>query len=141
MSIVFQKFQPFVEKLAKGTFNLTSDATCTPTIALCAAANPPANTNAVLADLTEIAYTNLSSRVVTVTSCSQTSGTLKWILQDLTLTATGDVAAFQYIVLYDADSVGSSLIGYFDYGSEITLHNGDSVVLGFDASTGAISIV
>jgi len=42
-------------------------------VALCAAANAPVNTNAVLADLTQIDYTNLSSRNLTTATSAQTA--------------------------------------------------------------------
>ena len=71
----FNKFNTFVEYLAEGGFNFTSDSTCTIMVALCAAANAPVATNSVLGDLTTIDHTNLSSRVVGVSSSSQTSGT------------------------------------------------------------------
>ena len=68
----FNKFNCFVEDLAEKKHNLGSD---TLTIALCAAANAPTASNTVLANLTQISYTNLSSRAVTTTSSAQTSGT------------------------------------------------------------------
>lgn len=134
----FTKFQPFVEKLAEKVFNLGSDAL---KIALCAAANAPVNTNAVLADLTQISYTNLSSRAVTTTSSSQSSGTYKLVLQDLTLTASGGtVATFRYVVLYDDDAAADDLIGFYDYGGDLVLHDGESLLLDFDGSAGALTI-
>ena len=72
----FNKFQQFVENLAKGVHNFTSDANCTLKVALCAAANAPVATNAVLADLVEIAYTNLSSRIVTGVTSEHAAGTV-----------------------------------------------------------------
>ena len=75
-------------------------------IALCAAANAPVAANSVLADLTEIDYTNCSSRDLTVNSSSQTSGTYKLVLADLTLTASGGaVGPFRYAVIYN-DTAG-----------------------------------
>lgn len=59
----FNKFNAFVEHLAEKVHNLGSDAL---TVALTNSA--PLATNSVLADLTQIAYTNLSSRTLTVTS-------------------------------------------------------------------------
>jgi hypothetical protein len=131
----YNKFQQFVEDLAKGVHNLSSNAL---TIALCDATHAPVATNKVLADLTQISYTNLSSRVVTITSCAQVSGTLSLVLQDLTLTAsTGDVAPFRYVVLYNdtPTSPADPLIAWFDYGEEITLHGaaGDTFVVDFPA--------
>lgn len=134
------KFQQFSENLCKGVHNLSTD---TLTVALCNAANAPdAAADAILGDLTVIAYTNLSTRVVTTTSCEQTGGTTKLILADLVLTASGDVAAFRYVVLYD-ETPGAPvdpLIGYYDYTSEVTLHNGDTFTIDWDQTNGAIQI-
>ncbi len=56
----------------------------------------------MLADLTQIAYTNLSSRSVTTVSSSQAAGLYKLVLQDLTLTAGGgSVASFRYVWVYN----------------------------------------
>lgn len=130
----FNKFDQFVEDLAKKVHNLSTDSL---KIALCATANAPIAGNSVLADLTEIAYTNLSVRDITTTSAEQTSGTLALVLADLTLTASGgSVAAFQWIVLYNdtPTSPADPLIGWYDYGSSHTLADGESITLDFPAN-------
>lgn len=131
------KFNCFVEDLAEKKHNLGSD---TLTIALCAAANAPTASNTVLANLTQISYTNLSSRAVTTTSSAQTSGTYKLVLADLVLTASGSVGPFRYAVLYNDTATNDELIGYVDYGSDVTLANGETFTLDFDGSAGAITI-
>ena len=130
----YNKFQQFVEDLAKGTHDFTSDSTCSVTVALCATANAPVATNSVLANLTQISYTNLSSRIVTGVTAEHTTGTVTFTADDLTLTASGGaVAAFQYIVLYNDDptSPADPLICWYDYGSALTLANGESLTLDF----------
>ena len=100
----FNKFRQFVEDLAEGVHNFSSDATCTLTAALTATANAPVNTNTVLANLTQISYTNLSSRVIPVSASSQTAGTYTLACTDTMLTASGgSVAAFQYVAIYNDD--------------------------------------
>ena len=138
----FNKFQQFVEDLAKGVHNFTSDATCTVTVALCAAANAPVATNSVLADLTQVSYTNLSSRVVTGVTAEQTAGTMNLMGTDLVLTASGTVATFRYIALYNDDptSPADPLIGYYDYGSNVTLLSGDTFTIDFDGVNGILTI-
>lgn len=131
------KFNCFVEDLAEKKHNLGSD---TLTIALCAAANAPTTSNTVLANLTQISYTNLSSRAVTTTSSAQTSGTYKLVLADLVLTASGSVGPFRYAVLYNDTAASDELIGYTDYGSDVTLASGETFTLDFDGSAGAITI-
>lgn len=130
----YNKFQQFVEDLGKGVHNFTSDATCTVTVALLAAANAPVATNAVLGDLTQIAYTNLSSRVVTGITWEHTTGTATMTATDLVLTASGGaVATFRYVVLYNDDptSPADPLICWYDYGSNLTLADGETLTLDF----------
>ena len=129
----YNKFNQFVEDLAHKVHDLSSD---TLTVALCAAANAPVATNSVLADLTEIAYTNLSSRVITTSTSGQTTGTYDLVLNDLTLTASGgSVAAFRYVVIYNDTPVAPAdpLIGWFDYGSDLTLADGESLTIDFES--------
>ena len=63
----FNKFNGFTEALAEKVHNLGSD---TLTVALTASANAPVATNSQLSNLTQISYTNLSSRVLTTSSSS-----------------------------------------------------------------------
>ncbi len=136
----FNKFNAFTEHLAEGVHNLQTGAL---TIALCATANAPVAGNSVLADLTQIAYTNLSSRVLTVNTSSQTSGVYKLTINDLVLTASGgSVAAFQYVVIYNdtPTSPADPLIGWYDYGSALTLLNGETLTIDFDGAAGVLTI-
>lgn len=134
----YVKFDAFVEAVAEGVHNLGAD---TLTIALTAAANAPVAANSVLADLTQIAYTNLSSRVITTTSSSQTSGVYRLIIEDLTITASGGAAAtFRYIVVYNDSAVSDNLVGFFDRGSNVTLGDGESLTLDFDQTNGLLSL-
>ncbi len=130
----YNKFNQFEEDRNKGVHNFTSDATCTITVALTAAANAPVATNSVLADLTQISYTNLSSRVITGITAEQSSGTVTLTANNLTLTASGgSVATFRYVVLYNDDptSPADPLICWFDYGSNVTLADGESLLITF----------
>lgn len=137
----YNKFQAFVEHVAEKVHNLGSD---TLTIALCAAANAPIATNSVLADLTQISYTNCSARAITITTSAQTSGTYKLVLADLVLTASGgDVAAFRYVVIYNdtPTSPADPLIAWYDYGASVTITSGNSFTIDFDATNGVLQIV
>lgn len=134
----FNKFNAFVEALAEKVHNLGSDQL---KIALCAAANAPVAGNAVLTDLTQIAYTNLSTRNITTTSSAQSSGTYKLTLTDLVLTASGGaVATFRYIVIYNDTATNDELIGWYDYGSNVTLNDGESLTVDFDGSAGVLTL-
>lgn len=135
----FNKFNQFVEDIAKGVHNLSTGAL---TIALCASANAPVAGNSILGDLTQIAYTNLSARVPTISSCVQTAGVLKLVLADLVLTASGAVAAFRYVVLYNdtPTSPVDPLIGWWDYGSAVTLANLETFTIDFDGANGVLQL-
>ena len=129
---VYTKFQPFVEHLAEGVHNL---ATGTLTVALTNTA--PNATDATLSQITQISYTNCSSRVITTSSSSQTSGTYSLVLADLTLTATGGtVGPFRYAVIYNdtPTSPADPLIAYYDYSSSITLNDTETFLIDFGAS-------
>src|ERR1043166_4876185 len=131
----FNKFNSFVEAIAEKVHNLQSDSLV---VALCAAANAPVATNSQLSNLTQVSYTNLSSRALTVSSSAQTSGTYKLVLADLTLTASGTVAGFRYIVIYNDTATNDELIGYYDYGSDLVLNNGESLLIDFDGTNGVL---
>lgn len=99
---------------------------------------PTGDGDGVLANVTQIAYTNCSSRNVTTASSSQTSGTQTLALTDLTLTASGGtVGPFRYVYLYDdtPTSPADPLVGYWDYGSSITLADTETLAIDFAAST------
>ena len=132
----FTKINSFVEDLAEKVHNLGSDQL---KVALTNTAHT--STWGQLSDLTEIDYTNLSSRDITTTSSAQTSGTYKLVLQDLVLTASGAVGPFRYIYIYNDTSTNDKLIGYYDYGSSISLANTDTFTIDFDASNGALTLV
>lgn len=127
----FNKFNAFVEAVAEKVHNLGSDQL---TVALTAAANAPVATNSVLADLTQISYTNLSSRNITTSSSSQSSGTYSLVLNDLVLTASGAVATFRYVCIYNDTSASDNLICWYDYGSDVTLANGETFTIDFGSS-------
>ena len=132
----YTKFNSFVEAIAEKVHNLGSDAIM---VALCNTA--PVAGNAVLTDLTQIAYTNCSSRAVTTTSSAQTAGTYKLVLADLVLTASGgSIAAFRYVVLYNNTATNKELIGFFDYGSSLTLLDTETLTLDFDGTNGVLQI-
>jgi len=105
--------------------------------------NTTSDGNGILGNVTEIAYTNCSSRNVTTSSSSQTSGTYKLVLADLTLTASGgSVGPFQYVYIYNdtVTSPADPLIGYYDYGSALTLNDGDSFTVDFSAANGVLQL-
>jgi hypothetical protein len=133
----YTKFQQFVEDKNHGVHNMSSD---TLKIALCASANAPTATDAILSSLTEIAYTNISeARTLVTASSAQSGGTYKLILADATVTASGGaVSPFRYVVIYNDTPVSPNdpLIAWYDYGSELTLSDGESLSIDFSQANG-----
>lgn len=134
----FNKFQQFVEDVAEKVHNLGSDQ-----LVVALTNSAPLATNSVLADITQISYTNCSTRNITTSASAQTSGTYKLTLTDLTLTASGGtVGPFRYVVIYN-DTPASPLdplVGYYDYGSSITLADTETLLLDFDGAAGVLTI-
>lgn len=135
----FQKFNPFVENLAKKKIDLSAD-----TLKLLFTNTAPVAANGVKADLTEIAAGNgytAGGPTVTITSCVQTAGVLKLVLVDVVVTASGgSIGPFRYISLYSDTAASDELIGFYDYGSSITLASGETFTTDFDPTTGALQL-
>lgn len=101
----------------------------------------PVATNAVLTDITEISATNgyvAGGNTVASTSLNTaTAGTDKLIGNAVVFTASGgSMAAFRYLVLYDSTATNKDLLGWYDYGSALTLAVGDSLTIGKDTAGG-----
>ena len=126
----YNKFNSFVEALAEKEHNLGSD---TLKVAFSNALNAPTAADAVLADITTIDATNLGDLTLSVTSSAQTAGVYKLVVADKTLTATGAVPAFRYVIIYNDTATNDELIAWFDYGSEVTLAANDTFKLVFGA--------
>lgn len=131
----YTKFNTFVADIANKVHNLGSDQ-----LKVALTNTLPVNTNTILANITEISYTNISTRNITLTSSVQTSGTYKLIIADLVLTASGSVGPFRYAVIYNSTASGGPLIAWYDYGSSISLANGDTFTLDFDNVNGLLQI-
>ena len=129
----YNKFNQTVEDIANGVYNCATDQF---TVALTVGA--PVATNSVLADLTQIAYTNLSARDLTTSSSGQTSGTFTQLFADLVLTASGGpVAAFQYITIYNNTPTSplDPLLCFYDFGSSLVLADGETLTIDFTTSS------
>ena len=141
MPSTLTKFNAFVENLAEGVHNLQSH-----TIKAMLTNTAPTAANALKSDITEISAGNgytAGGATITVTSSAQTSGTYKLVLADATITAAGgSIGPFRYAVLYNDTPTSplKPLIGYLDYGSSITLLDGEPLTLDFDPSAGALTL-
>lgn len=134
------KFEAFVEDLCQGEHDFSTD---TIKLAFSNASNPPSvSADALLADITCIATTNIDTVTLAVTGHGQTSGTFKLVITDKVCTATGAVPAFQYVILYNSSATTKTnpLIGYYNYGSEVTLALNDTFTVNFDDSNGVFQL-
>lgn len=128
----FQKFNQFVEDLAKGVHNLDTD-----TLKILLTNTAPTSSNAVKADLTEISAGNgytAGGTAVASQDAEQTSGTLALSGADVVFTASGgSVGPFRYAVLYNdtPTSPADPLIGFWDYGSSVTLADTETFTVDF----------
>jgi hypothetical protein len=136
----FNKFNCFVEDQAEKVHNLGADA-----LKILLTNTAPVATNTVKANLTEIAAGNgysAGGAAVTITSSAQASGTYKLVGNDVVFTATGAVGPFRYAVLYNdtPTSPADPLIGWWDYGSSITLANGETFTVDLDQTGGILTV-
>lgn len=130
----YNKFHAFVKALAEKKHNLATDQ-----LVVALTNTAPTASNSVLADISQISYTNLSSRNITTSSSSQTSGTYSLVLADLLLTAAGSVGPFRYVVIYNDTASNDELIAWFDRGSSLTLEATDTLLVDFDTSLFTLS--
>jgi hypothetical protein len=139
----FNKFNCFVEDLAHGLHDMKTGTSQVYKVYLTDTA--PAVTNTVYntpADLsTANGYTAGGNSVGTITG-AQTSGTFKFVgATDPSWTASaGSIGPFRYAVLYNATSATNPLIGWWDYGTDITLTNGNTFTVDLDQSNGILTV-
>jgi len=129
-SASFNKFNQFVEDIGKGVHNL---AAAGDTLKLLLVNSPaPVATNSVKADLTEIAAGNGYSAggpTLANQSFSQTAGVATFDGDNLSVSASGgSIGPFRYAVLYNdtPTSPADPLIAWWDYGSAVTLNDGET---------------
>lgn len=131
----FNKFNQFVADKNNGVHNLGSN-----TLKAMFTNVAPIATNAIKTDITGIAagggYT-AGGETITVSSSAQTGGTYSLVTADKVFTATGAVATFRYVVLYNDTPTSplDPLIGWYDYGSAVTMANAETFTIDFGATT------
>lgn len=139
----YNKFNAFVADLAHKVHNLNTSADA---IKLALTNTAPVAGNALFSDLTEISAGNGYSAGGTasaVAASSQSGGTLKWTLTDTVITASGGaIGPFRYVVIYNStpSSPLKPLIGWYDYGSSITLNDGETFTIDVDDTNGTFTL-
>ena len=135
----FNKFNQFVADVANKVHNLGSD-----TLKVALTNTAPVATNTVFANITEIAAGNgyaAGGGAATLVSSAQSSGTYVLKLNNVTFTATpGSIGPFRYCVLYNATPAAGNLIGWYDYGTGVTVTTGNSFQVQFDGTNGVLQL-
>lgn len=145
MMATFTKINDFLEGINEAEHNLAAD---TLQIALsntapgAEASDPTLTGNGILANVTEISYTNYSDdmavdRVLEGVTSDESGGTYTLDANDIVITASGGaLATFRYVYLFNqtAATPADQLIGVWDHGSAIDLANGESATIAWNPS-------
>lgn len=133
---VFNKVNVFIGDLGKKVHHLDTDA-----IRIYLSNTAPVATNAVKADVAEIGTGNGYTGPVDVSGVwTQQGATTTWQLAstDVVITASGGtVGPFRYVLLYNdtPTSPADPLIGWWDYGSAVTLQDAETFTVDFGVTT------
>lgn len=132
----FNKFQDFVEQLGKGVHQLHAVGH---TLKVFLTNEAPLSSDTVKADMTEISAGNgyAAGGADTQNDYAESAGVGSCTGVDIAWTATGgSIGPFRYAVLYNdtPTSPADPLIGWWDYGSALTLLDGESLTVDFGAS-------
>jgi hypothetical protein len=134
----FNKIQDFVEQLGLAVHNLN---THTLKVALVRATDPIVATDTVLTDITQPTGTGYTAGGIdTQNTWAESGGTGTLTGTKAVWTAgAADWQSFQYVALHN-DDASDRLIGWWDYGSPLTLGNGETFSVKFNNSdtTGTI---
>ena len=131
MAVTLSKTYFFTLDCGSEIHNLTSD-----TLKIAFTNTAPTTATHVYTDITSpIATTNMAtSMALTGTGYTQSTGTATLAASTWTGTSqTGDFGPFRYIVVYNDSAASKNVIGWYDYGSALTLNgvNGDQIVITF----------
>lgn len=120
----FSKFNDFSEQAARGVHDWDAH-----TFKVMLTNVAPTVANTVKADLTEIAAGNgyVAGGGATTIGVSEAGGvTTLTATQVQTVAAGGTIGPFQYAVLYNDTAVSKNLVGFWNYGTALTLADGES---------------
>lgn len=136
----FNKYNIFVKNVAEKVHNLASD---TLKVALTNTAPAPTDTvwsTGVYPAPASASGYSAGGNTITTSSSTQTSGVYKLVLATSVFTASGgQIGPFRYAVLYNS-TASNDVIGYYDYGSSITLNDTETFTVAFDATNGVLTI-
>lgn len=133
-----QKIPDFAEQVLRGVHNFGSH-----TFKVALTNTAPAASAAVLADIAQIsggAYTAGGYQLDSVV-LAETGGNAKVTMADEVITAAGGtIGPLRFAVVFNDSAAGKPLIGYCDYGSSITLNDGETLTVDFDQVGGVLTL-
>lgn len=137
----YNKFQDFAEQLCKAIHDL--DGTHTLKVALTNTAPTASQTTWNTTDHPAPAAANgyTAGGTATTPTLSESGGTAKLVLSDVTFTATaGGIGPFQYAVIYNDTSASDNAIAWYNYGSSITLADTETFTVDFHDTNGFFTL-
>lgn len=135
----FNKFNIFTYDALAKKHDFTAD-----TFKVALSNSAPSAGNSTLSDITQISAGNGYTLGGTATSMSlsTSSGTAKATGTDVVFTASGgSIGPARYAVLYNDTATGDPLVGWWDYGSSITLAASETLTVDFSAVNGILTVV
>ena len=134
------KYDAFIDELSKAGHNLATavfKAALTNTAP--GAADTVWNTTVAPAPAAANGYP-AGGNTLTTSSAASAAGVFKLVLADTVFTATaGGIGPFRYAILYNSSATNKS-VGYYDYGSSITLNDTETFTVDFDAANGVLTL-
>lgn len=137
----FTKYNTFADEISKGGHNLQTAVfkVALTNTAPTAATDTVWNTTVAPAPAAANGYT-AGGNTLTTSSAATTSGTFKLVLADSVFTATaGGIGPVRYAIIYNS-SASNKVVGYYDYGSSITLADTETLTVDFSAASGILTI-
>jgi hypothetical protein len=133
----YNKVQDYVQQLNKAVHNWSSH-----TFKVLLTNTSPTATDTGKSNWTEITAGNgytAGGLVLDGVTLTETGGTAKLVVADEVLTASGgSIGPFRYAAIYNDTPTSPADPGvcWYDYGSSVTLADGESFTLDFDAAAG-----
>jgi hypothetical protein len=136
----YNKFNSFVYALCKKLHNLNTSGD---TLKVVLTNTAPTSAGVATTDVTQVSSGNgyTTGGTTTAQTLSNSSGTEKLICADVVFTATGALGPFRYAVLLNSTATSHELIGWWDYGSSVTLASGETFTVDFDGTNGVFTLV
>jgi hypothetical protein len=139
-SATFQKFDCFMYNLAQGKHRCDTDV-----FKVMLTNVIPLRTNAVKADITEIAAGHgyaAGGNVAAYVSDGQVAGLYKLFLANPAqwVASGGDIATFQWAVIYNSTASGGPLVGWAAYPAAVDVHAAETFDVELDATNGVFQL-